>query len=127
MENKTFFDQLYVEWTKRISLFLCITDHRSTIPSGIDESLNVSPETMEINVQDDRVLSLIRHWSVDRVFSAGQITIFNHKLNQLLAHARTLGFTVNQTLLDNTKPLRLNLQSEFELTNEVLMIFLSWQ
>ncbi|PQD87454.1 hypothetical protein CUM68_16275, partial [Enterococcus faecium] len=34
--------------------------------------------------------------------------------------ARTLGFTVNQTLLDNTKPLRLNLQSEFELTNEVL-------
>ncbi|WP_267644000.1 hypothetical protein ACJK13_06405 [Enterococcus faecium] len=82
--------------------------------------LNVSPETMEINVQDDRVLSLIRHWSVDRVFSAGQITIFNHKLNQLLAHARTLGFTVNQTLLDNTKPLRLNLQSEFELTNEVL-------
>ncbi len=41
-------------------------------------------------------------------------------MNQLLAHARTLGFTVNQTLLDNTKPLRLNLQSEFELTNEVL-------
>ena len=82
--------------------------------------LNVSPETMEIDVQDDRVLSLIRYWSVDRVFSAGQITIFNHKLNQLLAHARTLGFTVNQTLLDNTKPLRLNLQSKFELTNEVL-------
>ncbi|MGC3083222.1 hypothetical protein ACPTJ3_13905, partial [Enterococcus faecium] len=59
--------------------------------------LNESPETMEINVQDDRVRSLIRHWSVDRVFSAGQITIFTHNLNQLLAHARTLGFSVYQT------------------------------
>ncbi len=76
--------------------------------------LEVIPETMEVTVQDDRVLSLIRYWSVDRVFSAGQITIFNHKLNQLLAHARKSGFIVNQTLLDNTKPLHLNLQSEFE-------------
>lgn len=82
--------------------------------------LEVIPETMEIIVQDDRVLSLIRYWSVDRVFSAGQITIFNHKLNQLLAHARKLGFMVNQTLLDNTKPLYLNLQSEFEFSESVL-------
>ncbi|WP_165007244.1 MULTISPECIES: hypothetical protein [unclassified Enterococcus] len=82
--------------------------------------LKISPEKMEIDVQDDRVLALIRYWSVDRVFSAGQITIFNHKLNQLLNHARKLGFVVNQTLLDNTKPLRLNLQSEFELTDQVL-------
>ncbi|OQO71445.1 hypothetical protein BH747_01020 [Enterococcus villorum] len=82
--------------------------------------LEVSPETMEITVQDDRVLSLIRYWSVERVFSAGQITIFNHKLNQILAHARKLGFFINQTLLDNTKPLHLNLQSEHELTNQVL-------
>lgn len=114
------FDQLYVEWTNELvfSFVLPTIDQRYQVESM--SLLNVSPETMEINVQDDRVLSLIRHWSVDRVFSAGQITIFNHKLNQLLAHARTLGFTVNQTLLDNTKPLRLNLQSEFELTNEVL-------
>ncbi len=87
------------------------------------ESINlfeVIPETMEVTVQDDRVLSLIRYWSVDRVFSAGQITIFNHKLNQLLAHARKLGFVVNQTLLDNTEPLRLNLQSEFEFSEQVL-------
>lgn len=82
--------------------------------------LEVIPETMEVTVQDDRVLSLIRYWSVDRVFSAGQITIFNHKLNQLLAHARKLGFIVNQTLLDNTKPLHLNLQSEFEFSESVL-------
>lgn len=82
--------------------------------------LEVSPETMEITVQDDRVFSLIRYWSVERVFSAGQITIFNHKLNQILAHARKLGFFINQTLLDNTKPLHLNLQSEHELTNQVL-------
>lgn len=87
------------------------------------ESLNlleVSPETMEITVQDDRVLSLIRYWSVERVFSAGQLTIFNHKFNQILAHARHLGFLVKQTLLDNTQPLHLNLQSQFELTDQVL-------
>lgn len=87
------------------------------------ESINllvVSPETMEITIQDDRVLSLIRYWSVERAFSAGQITIFNHKLNQILAHARKLGFFINQTLLDNTKPLHLNLQSEYELTDQVL-------
>lgn len=82
--------------------------------------LEVSPETMEITIQDDRVLSLIRYWSVDRLFSTGQITIFNHKINQILAPARTLGFFVNQTLLDNTKPLHLTLQSEFELTEQVL-------
>ena len=82
--------------------------------------LEVIPETMEVIVQDDRVLSLIRYWSVDRVFSAGQITIFNHRLNQLLAHARNLGFVVNQTLLDNTKPLDLTLQSEFEFSESVL-------
>lgn len=87
------------------------------------ESLNlleVSPETMEITVQDDRVLSLIRYWSVERVFSAGQLTIFNHKFNQILAHARHLGFLVKQILLDNTQPLHLNLQSQFELTDQVL-------
>lgn len=82
--------------------------------------LEVSPESMEITIQDDRVLSLIRYWSVERVFSSGQITIFNHKLNQILAHARELGFIINQTLLDNTKPLQLNLQSEVELTEQVL-------
>lgn len=82
--------------------------------------LKVSPETMTIDVKDDQVLALIRYWSVERVFSVGQMTIFNHKLNQLLEHARQLGFTVNETLLDNTKVLRLNLQSEFELTEQVL-------
>lgn len=82
--------------------------------------LEVSPGTMEITVQDDRVLSLIRYWSVERVFSASQLTIFNHKFNQILAHARHLGFLVKQTLLDNTQPLHLNLQSQFELTDQVL-------
>ena len=59
------------------------------------ESINlmrVSPEQMTIEIDDDRVLALIRHWSVERVFSASQITIFNHKLNQLFAYARKLGF-----------------------------------
>lgn len=82
--------------------------------------LKISPETMTIDVKDDQVLALIRYWSVERVFSVGQMTIFNHKLNQLLEHARQLGFTVNETLLDNTNVLRLNLQSEFELTEPVL-------
>ncbi|NBA61051.1 hypothetical protein [Enterococcus mundtii] len=87
------------------------------------ESINlmrVSPEQMTIEIDDDRVLALIRHWSVERVFSASQITIFNHKLNQLFAYARKLGFTVDQTLLDNTKPLRLDIASKFPATQEVL-------
>ena len=87
------------------------------------ESINlmrVSPEHMTIEIDDDRVLALIRHWSVERVFSASQITIFNHKLNQLFAYARKLGFTVDQTLLDNTKPLRLDIASKFPATQEVL-------
>lgn len=80
----------------------------------------MSPGVIEIDVQDGRMPPLIRYWPADQVFSTGQITIFNRKLNQLLTHARTPSLTINQTLLNNTKPLRLSLRSKFELTNEVL-------
>lgn len=80
----------------------------------------ISPEMMEITVEDNHVLSLILYWYMDRAFSEGQITILNHKLNQLLVHARKLGFYVKKTLLDNTKPLDLSLQSKFDIPEKIL-------
>jgi hypothetical protein len=82
--------------------------------------IKVSPQEMKVEVQDDQVLALIRYWSVDKLFSASQLTIFNHELNQLLQHARQLGFSMDETLLDNTKPIDLRLESEFELDESIL-------
>ncbi|MGM9902489.1 hypothetical protein A5844_000052 [Enterococcus sp. 10A9_DIV0425] len=123
----------YDEWeTRHFSINYSLDNHQELIFSFVLPTINqryqveainllrISPETMTIEVDDERVLALIRHWSVERAFSSGQITIFNHKLNQVFAHARSLGFTVTQTLLDNTKPLRLDLVSQFELTESVL-------
>lgn len=82
--------------------------------------LRVSPQTMEVEVKDREVLDMIRKWSVNKIYSSGQLTIFNHELNQILAQLRELGFTINETLIDATKPLELVWESEYPMDTAIL-------
>ncbi|EOL46308.1 hypothetical protein [Enterococcus phoeniculicola] len=76
--------------------------------------------SMKVDVDDNQVLALIRYWSVDKLYSSVQLSVLNHELNQLLIHFKGLGFTVEESLLDNGKPLDLHLESAFELSTDIL-------
>lgn len=82
--------------------------------------MTVKPGSMVVTVEDDQVLELIRLWYVERVFSLNQLSLINFDLNQLLAHVRELGFTVEPSLLDNAQPLQVPLESTFSLDGAVL-------
>ncbi|MGM0124298.1 hypothetical protein IGI37_001672 [Enterococcus sp. AZ194] len=77
-------------------------------------------DSKEVAINDDQVLALIRYWSVDNLYSSVQLSVLNHELNQLIVHFKTLGFNVDESLLDNSKPLDLHLESAFELSTEIL-------
>lgn len=82
--------------------------------------IRVVPETMEVEVNDEQVLELIRLWHTEKVFSKDQLSLVNYDLNLLLNHFRELGFSVQPSLLDNTSPLAVDLESEFPLEEAVL-------
>ena len=77
-------------------------------------------DEMKVDIDDNQVLALIRYWSVDKLYSSVQLSVLNHELNQLLIHFKGLGFTVEESLLDNGKPLDLHLESAFELSTDIL-------
>ncbi|KAF1296482.1 hypothetical protein BAU15_15400 [Enterococcus sp. JM4C] len=84
------------------------------------EMFELDLKSMEVAIDDNQVLALIRYWSVDNMYSSVQLSVLNHELNQLLTHFKALGFKVAASLLDNGKPLDLHLESAFELSADIL-------
>ncbi|MCO8291487.1 MAG: hypothetical protein L0J33_08230 [Tetragenococcus halophilus] len=77
-------------------------------------------QEMSVTVDERQVLELIRLWYSEKVFSRNQLTLINYDLNRLLANFKQLGFTVSASLLDNTRALSVDLESDFPLETNIL-------
>lgn len=77
-------------------------------------------QEMTAKVDESQVLELIRLWYSEKVFSRNQLSLINYDLNRLLANFKQLGFSVAPSLLDNTRALEVNLESEFPLETRIL-------
>ncbi len=80
----------------------------------------VCPEDMTVLVDEKQVLELIRLWHSEKVFSRNQLSLINYDLNQLLSWFKELDFDVAPSLLDNTRALAVDLDTELQLDTEVL-------
>ncbi|GAA3016654.1 hypothetical protein [Tetragenococcus solitarius] len=77
-------------------------------------------QKMTATVDERQVLELIRLWYSEKIFSRNQLTLINYDLNRLLANFKQLGFDVSPSLLDNTRALSVNLESDFPLETRIL-------
>ncbi|MGX7133193.1 hypothetical protein [Enterococcus songbeiensis] len=82
--------------------------------------LTIQPDSMEVAVDDEQLLELIRLWHAEKIFSKDQLSLVNYDLNLLLSHFRQLEFVVQPSLLDNTQPLAVSLESEYPLQEKIL-------
>lgn len=76
--------------------------------------------TKEVEIFDHHMASLIRLWYEDHILSRNQLALFNHDLNQLLLYAKKLGFTVEQSLLDNAYELIVNFTSQRKVSELII-------
>lgn len=67
----------------------------------------VQPESMTAMIKNQAVFDLLTDCYIKRIYTSGQNSIFSHQMNEVMNHMQTLGFTFEDNLLDNTKPLRL--------------------
>lgn len=77
-------------------------------------------QEMTVTVDERQVLELIRLWYSEKIFSRNQLTLINYDLNRLLANFKQLGFAVSPSLLDNTRALSVDLDSDFPLETRIL-------
>ncbi|MDN6639843.1 MAG: hypothetical protein L0L10_03590 [Tetragenococcus sp.] len=77
-------------------------------------------QEMTTTVDEHQVLELIRLWYSEKIFSRNQLSLINYDLNRLLANFKQLGFSLSPSLLDNTRALAVDLESEFPLETRIL-------
>lgn len=82
--------------------------------------LTVFPETMAIQVKNEAVYTLLKKCHAERVYTIGQVSMVNFQLNEVLTHLKKLGFTFNENLLDNSKPLHLTVELAYEVSADIL-------
>lgn len=95
---------------------------------AINQSMNtpslnlliVSPKTMQAHIDDDEVIALLRLCYVDSIYTTGQLSLLNFEINRVLARLKGLGFTVQESLLDNSNPLKLTVPSKVALSEELV-------
>lgn len=103
---------------------LALSFRMDVIDSRFDASymplIVVRPVDMTVEVDEKQVLELIHLWHTEKIFSRGQLSLINYDLNQLLSWFKELDFEVAPSLLDNTRALSVDLESELPLETHVL-------
>lgn len=82
--------------------------------------MQVDPAAMEVTVLNRGVLSLLKDCYGSHIYSSGQLSFVNHQMNEVMNHMRKLGFTVQDNLLDNSKPLNMAFDLPYVVSDEVL-------
>lgn len=82
--------------------------------------MQVDPESMDVTVLNRGVLSLLKDCYGSHIYSAGQLSFVNHQMNEVMSHLRKLGFTVQDNLLDNSKPLNMAFDLPYVVSDDVL-------
>ncbi|HLQ39355.1 MAG TPA: hypothetical protein VK118_00130 [Tetragenococcus sp.] len=119
-EAKHFFIQYQLNDKKELALSfkMEVIDNRFDAPFMPIILLN--PQDMTVMIDESQILELIRFWYSEKVFSRNQLSLINYDLNKLLSHFKALGFEVMPSLLDNTRALSVDLESELSLETSIL-------
>lgn len=119
-EAKHFFIQYQLNENKELALSFKMEVIDSRFDAPFMPMILVDPQGMTVRVDEHQVLELIRFWYSEKVFSRNQLSLINYDLNRLLAHFKELGFEVMPSLLDNTRALSVDLESELPLEMTIL-------
>lgn len=70
--------------------------------------MTVYPETMKVVVLNEAVLTLLADCYQHHIYTSGQNSLLSYEMNGVFAHMKSLGFTFDDNLLDNSRPLDLS-------------------
>ena len=110
--------QLEEDRTYTLNFKMNVVDER--FDSDFMSLITINPVEMTVAVKEEQVVELIGLWYAEKIFSRSQISMINYDLNQLLLHFKELGFEVKESLLDNTRALAVELESDLPVTTKIL-------